>query len=344
MTTPVKALIFSAGAALALGLPGAAVSQEITLRVAGRTPDTHYLITEGIKYWMDLVTEKSGGRVAFDYYPAGQLGNDILQLVQSGAADLGEVPLAYVAEAMPMTGGAAGLPGLFADACHGSRALTAALVPDSTLIQTEWVPAGVRPAMTIATGAYRIITAKPVQSVEDFAGMKTRSSGGSLEVTITMLGGVPVTMSTTDMYGSFTKGTLDAVALSMQSMRPFDLQTVARYFVDNVSLGLGGEAMIISDAAWAKLPDDIKAIMQEAQTEATQHYCDYALTAEATEKEKFVKEDGMTAVTIADDKLAAFTEKTAASVGKWVELHQAAGRPAEKVVEELRAAAASVAN
>ncbi|NRC53053.1 hypothetical protein [Neoaquamicrobium sediminum] len=56
------------GAALAAG--NAAQAQELTLRIGDSFPVGHYIPENMTKFWMERVTELSGGEVAFDYYPA----------------------------------------------------------------------------------------------------------------------------------------------------------------------------------------------------------------------------------------------------------------------------------
>jgi len=326
-------LVGTVGALMSLSV----AAETITLTVAGRTPAKHYLIAEGIQKWMDIVKEKSGGRVEFKYFPAGQLGKDIVKLVQSGAADIGEIPLAYVAKTMPLSGGAPLLPGMFKDACQGSKALTQVMDEGTTIVEAEWKPNGIRPMMTITTGAYRFISKDKVSSKAGFVGKKTRSSGAVMELTLSTVGAVPVSMSSSEMYGAFTNGTLDAISLSLQSMRPWDIHQVASYFVDNVSLGLGGESMMISESSWAKLPADIQKIMKEARVEATDYYCNYALDAESKEYKQFTTTDGMTAVSIKGSDLDDINAAISSARGKWISQHESQGRPAKKVFDELNA-------
>ena len=70
---------------LALSVLGAApaLAQDITLRVGDNLPTTHFLSEHGIQYFMDEVKTRSDGRVAFQYFPAQQVGkaSDMLQLV-----------------------------------------------------------------------------------------------------------------------------------------------------------------------------------------------------------------------------------------------------------------------
>ena len=109
-----------AGAAL---LGGAAVAQDktISLRVADSFPAGHFIPATATIPWMDEVTKKTNGRVKFEYFPAQQLGKapDLLNLTQTGVADIGYVGMSYVSDKMPLSS-VAQLPGAFTTACQGT--------------------------------------------------------------------------------------------------------------------------------------------------------------------------------------------------------------------------------
>ncbi len=83
----------------------AASAQEITLRAADSFPSGHYIGANLIQVFMDTVSEKTGGKVAFEYFPAQQLGKsaDMLSLTQSGVTDIGYVGPSYVSDKMPLS-------------------------------------------------------------------------------------------------------------------------------------------------------------------------------------------------------------------------------------------------
>ncbi len=72
---------------------------------------------------MDEVARRTNGAIAFDYYPAQQLGKaaDLLALTQSGVVDIGYVGPTYVSDTMPLSE-VAQLPGVFLNSCQGTLA------------------------------------------------------------------------------------------------------------------------------------------------------------------------------------------------------------------------------
>ena len=96
---------------LALGLTffaGMASPQDkkIVLRVADHFPHNHFMVEPLVKYWMNAVTKESGGTVAFEYFPAGQLGKatDMLSIALSGVADIAAVVPSNISDKFPLSG------------------------------------------------------------------------------------------------------------------------------------------------------------------------------------------------------------------------------------------------
>ena len=63
--------------------------EPVTIKFAHAIPEgelMNYLIED----WMSGVTERSGGKITFDYYPAGKLGTfvEIIEQVELGAVDM----------------------------------------------------------------------------------------------------------------------------------------------------------------------------------------------------------------------------------------------------------------
>ena len=68
----------------------AQAAEPIHLRVADSFPKGHYLVKLVLEPWMEEVKKRTNNAVAFDHYPAQQLGKatDMLKLTQTGVADI----------------------------------------------------------------------------------------------------------------------------------------------------------------------------------------------------------------------------------------------------------------
>ena len=113
-------------ATLGAGLAAPALAQETTLRVADSFPSGHYVYTAATQPFMDRVSELSGGRLGFEYYPAQQLGKakEMLELINGQVADVAYVAPSYISDKLPLA--AVGeLPLGYSDPCVGTRAFWA---------------------------------------------------------------------------------------------------------------------------------------------------------------------------------------------------------------------------
>ena len=182
-----KALLAASvvGAALAAG--NAAQAQELTLRIGDSFPVGHYIPENMTKFWMERVTELSGGEVAFDYYPAEQLGKakDLLSLTQTGVMDIGYVGASYVSDKLPLSS-VAELPENFTTSCKGTKAFWEIAKPGGALDQAEFAPNGVRVLLVMVLPPYQVLTSNSeITDLDSLRNLKLRTTGGAKEIATT---------------------------------------------------------------------------------------------------------------------------------------------------------------
>lgn len=335
------ATLAAAVAALALAAGPLAAQDRITLKLAGVLSPSHYIETTGTKYWMDRVTAETGGRVQFEYFPAEQLGKagDMLGLAQAGAVDIGEQPVAYVADKLPLSG-IVELPGLFATACAGTAAYHAVVQPGKLVYDDDIKPAGLHVLMAVTLSPYKLLTSRrPVRTLADFAGLKLRTTGGAMELIAIRLGAVSVRMASPDIYQSFSRGTLDGVFFAFLGAKPYDLQTVARYATTGFSFGTAAVTWLIGNRAWDKLPADIQRVMLAEGERAERNFCAYADAHEDAEEEALGK-GGMTMIALDQEQRAALTERLAPVAEQWAAGLDRRGKPATQALAQFKDALA----
>ena len=115
---------------------GAVAAQDITLRLADSLPVGHYMTTGVAEPLMNGTKDMTGGKVAFEHFPAQQLGKakDMLSLVQSGVADIAYVGASYTADKLPLSS-VGELPEAFTNSCEGTLAFWEIAKPGGALDQ-----------------------------------------------------------------------------------------------------------------------------------------------------------------------------------------------------------------
>ena len=105
---------------------------------------------------------------------------------------------------------------------------------------------------------------RPITSLADFRGMRLRPPA-EMSPLLRRLGAEPVTMPMGEVYSALSKGVVDGVVSSADTIKSMHFSEVARYRnVVNISRG-AYPARAISDRAWARLPADLQALLAASQ-------------------------------------------------------------------------------
>src|SRR5882672_1452801 len=263
----------------------AQAADPINLRVADSFPKGHYLVKLILEPWMEAVKKRTNNAVAFDHYPAQQLGKaaDMLKLTQTGVADIGYVAPAYVSDKMPVSE-VAMLPGAFEHSCQGTLAYWK-LARNGVIAEQDYAGNHIRLLLAVSLPQYRIFTVKqPVKDVADVAGLKLRSTGGAQDLTLRAIGAVPVRMAAPEAYESLSRGTMDGLLFPLESVVAYGADKLVKYSTDGIGFGSFIVSYSISDAAWKKLSPDVQKAMIDVADEMMPAVCQAVQKADETTK------------------------------------------------------------
>lgn len=324
-----------AGLALAI-MPlatGSALAQEFNLRVADSFPTTHQY-SKNTQDWLDLVTEKTDGRITFQYFPAEQLAKsaDLLDAAQNGLADIVYAPPLYLSDRLPLsTVTALPLVGNVTDQQALNDAFNSLALNE--LNKAEVLPLGVRTIRSLVTAPYQIMSRKgKITSLEEMAGAKMRSSGGVQERSVENLGAVPVAIPAPDLYPALQRGTVDGTLFNLPTAAGYKLQEQLEYSTDNLNLGLFPVLYVINENVWQTLPEDIQTAMIEAAREVVPPVIE-ADKKGVVDFRKGVEENGGGLYQIDADQLAMWNERLAPVRDDWVERLEAQSKPAQAILD-----------
>ncbi|MGQ9370329.1 TRAP transporter substrate-binding protein DctP [Azospirillum sp. ST 5-10] len=270
-----KAIAGIAAAALA-GWAASAAAQDVTLRMGDSLPVGHVIAETATLPWIELVEKKSGGRLKITYYPAEQVGKakDFLSLTRAGLLDIGYIGPGYVSDKMPLSA-VAELPGASRTSCEVMRSYWSMVKEGGWLFEHEYAPNGIRPLFIVALPPYQMVLGKAgaVATVEGLRGRKIRASGGAQSLTLEQLGVVPVRMAPPEIYEGMSRGMIDGALLAHISIDSYKLTKLTTAVTQGENFGTVVVAYSIGETAWRRLPDDIKALLQEAGEETTLAAC-----------------------------------------------------------------------
>ena len=273
---------------------GTAQSQSWNFKLGTPTaPDHAYNI--GAKKFAELVAQRTAGRVKIDVYPANQLGNerDMVEGLQLGTVDLvvsstgplgGFVPQIFVVD----------LPFLFRDKQHAYKVLDG---PIGKELLDAFTPKGIR-GLAFWENGFRHITdnVRPIEKPEDLRGIKIRTMENKIHLaTFKAFGASPTPMAWSEVYTALQQKTIDAQENPIAVIYTSKINEVQKY------LALTGHfyspaALLMSEKAFAALPEDIRKIMLDTAVECANFERNYLGDTETRQLEE-LKAKGMQVTT-----------------------------------------------
>lgn len=286
-------------AAFVLLSPGLAQAQDYTLKF-GHAATSSHLFQNGLVMFADKVAAKTGGKVKVQVFGDRQLGDDkqLLEGVQLGTIDgalvsVPTIPLTLNAPAFD----ALQLPFLVPSYDKMAEVLSSE-VGQKMLDSLSTV--SIKGLGYIEAGQRHFLSrTKAVQSVADFAGLKTRIVPTPLHKAIwEAVGTNPIGMAFGEVFSALETGTIDAVEINLSSAFAESYYEAAKnatltghYFWPGV--------LMMGSAKFDGMPDDIKAAIVEAGHEVIAEHYALARDQEAEISRK-LEEKGVTISKLSD--------------------------------------------
>jgi tripartite ATP-independent transporter DctP family solute receptor len=258
-------LKLTTAAAFTAMLAGVASAQTVL-----RSSDTHpdgYPTVEAVKYFGELVKERTQGRYSVEVYFGAQLGQeaDTIEQVRSGVIDLNRVSMAPWNGLVPLTK-IPSLPYLFRSPDHARKVMNgeigdqvAAGFPEHGVVVLAFYDGGARSFYN---------SQKPINSIADMAGLKFRVIQSDVFVDmVAALGATATPMPYGEVYSAIETGVIDGAENNFPSYESAKHFEVAKnYALDEHTMV--PEVFVMSKAAWDKLTPEDQAIFKAAAKES----------------------------------------------------------------------------
>ncbi len=109
-----------------------------------------------------------------------------------------------------------------------------------------------------------VLTKKPINSIEDFKGLKIRAPGAYGKF-LRNLGAAPVSLAWSEIYTSLATGVIDgSIGSNMIDHRDGNHVEVAKHMYRLPLAGAQVLPIVVNRNAWKKLPDDLQAVVRRA--------------------------------------------------------------------------------
>ncbi|HXH11002.1 MAG TPA: TRAP transporter substrate-binding protein DctP [Alphaproteobacteria bacterium] len=238
---------------------GEAAKPAFTLKLMGinRTLDPWKLFEE----WAQSVEKRSEGRIKFEFTSLPELGlggAETIRVIKTGVVDVAEVYGGYVAGELPMLE-ILEIPGIFPDPETAKKAILAWKPHEAKILEER------ANAVLLAMAVYpdqALFSKRPVRTLEDFKGLKTRVHSVALASLVAALEGEPLTVAFAEVYTALERGTLDAAITGTKPGLGLRWYEVAKYLVGPISMR-PHVALAINKNTWKHIPKDLQVILKE---------------------------------------------------------------------------------
>jgi len=277
------------------------------------------------------VEKRAKGRIKFEYYYSGSLlpGRETVAGLRDGVADIafcvsfyepGKLPLSTVTT-LPLAG-----------KNYYSTAMALRELMKTPEMKAELDKFNIKFLSHCTNSSYALWSSKPIKSIEDIKGKKLRAIGGQAKM-VKALGGVPVSVVSTELYTALERRTLDGTLANPTFGTDYKFQEVCPNYYE-MMFGNAGIFLGINKNSWKKIPADIQQMFTDlAEDAAKAGHEIYEL--KGVKKLKSLEKQGIVTIT---KPSAADSEKATAiaqnSVWKeWVEKMEKKGLPGQKVLD-----------
>ncbi|WP_374634408.1 TRAP transporter substrate-binding protein [Paracoccus sp. (in: a-proteobacteria)] len=260
------ALCLAFGAAAITPATTSAIAQEVTLKASHNANATEpYGV--GMRKMDELLKEMTGGKATIQVFDNATLGDELesIQGTQLGTVDLAVTANETLANFVPDLS-VFSLPFLFADAEQMDRALQdpAVIAETQKLLNAQ----GFHLVTFFSAGTRHIMTKKPIAQMADLKGLKIRTMQNPAHVdTFKAFGANPTPLAYTELYGALETGVMDGAEAANTNFYAQKFYEVAPDWAMVGWLELVAP-VIMGEAQYQALPDDIKTALDEAGREA----------------------------------------------------------------------------
>jgi len=304
----------------------------ITIRFSTHASLTHIMYKIGFGPGMKLMEEKSNGKLIIKTFPGQSLHSvkDGFKALRSDITDITHGYPIYHPKSLPINL-VISLPFAFPNAYVGSIVAEELYLK---YLKEECENMGSYLFDYHTTSVYHLISKKPVRALEDIKGMKIRTPAGPAVDIIKKLGGVPVFLSSPEMYPALQRGMVDGVFHGYSAFSRARLYEIAKY-VTTFGATVSTSPEWINRKTFDALPQDLKRIVYNTGRIFSQVMA--AAYEEADEAAlASMKKAGVEIITLSDKEMDRMKSAVEPLWKQFISKHEASGFPARELVKDLK--------
>lgn len=313
--------------ALTVLAAGTAFADPIIVKMSTYTPPTHYLTM----FWTEVakeMTEASDGKAIVEMYHSESLGKSTEQweIVEEGLAEMSiAVSAIFYPNRLPAS--------LFVELPFFSQDITTSVKVINKLIERDLLQdefKTVKLLTAYATPPAQLFSNRHLTSVDDFKGLRVVGQGPVWTRTWSLLGAQGIAMGWPDIYLGLERGTIDAAPGNWAASKSWKWAEVAKYPTEIGIMGGFFNAVIMNQATWEKLPQDVQVSWAKILTEVPLRIAAIANESEEQGRE-FAREAGREIAQFPADQRQNMAHSLLPIWQDWLDRNKADGKPAEEI-------------
>jgi TRAP-type C4-dicarboxylate transport system substrate-binding protein len=313
---------------------GRAVVLRATINVPSTQPPA-----KALKYWGDLVTKNTHGRVKFNYLWGGSVtkAGEEIPAIQKGVVDAGFFTAPYYPGKMVLNSISFVVPFDTPDPRLMLK-MYYRVVEEVPEFVAEIEQYNLKLIYPFVFGSYEMLSRKPVKTLADMKGLKAAVIGATFPKWFEAIGAVPISMPAPDRYTARQTGLIDASILPLAPSDAFKWTDVAK---NCTLIHLGcvvlGSTVMNADDFKNLSPEDQKVVL-EAGKQTARWSADQTAEEDARIMEKW-KRQGVAFYTLSASDMHAWAEQLKHVPYDWAKEWDAKGHAATKTLESYLKAA-----
>jgi len=283
--------------------------------------------------WKTEVEKRTAGKVKVDTYPGGTLltARNMFDGVIAGTADIGCLATSYQPGAFPVVESV--------DLPLGWLSATVASVSLWDLVD-KYKPKEFEKVKVITMFTCppaNIMSMKPIRSLTDIKGYELRASGTGAKI-LEILGAAPVAMPQSDVPEALQKGVIKGNVSSLEVMKDFKYAEYCRHVTGNVNLFVVSFAVVMNQAKWNALPDDVKKVIDGLRKEQaiwTGQYVDNHVKEAMKWSMETYKDPKVQVYELSKEELSKWYALLKPMTDKYLKDYEAKGLPTKAILDDV---------
>lgn len=268
----------------------------------------------------ELLAEKGNYEINWQESYGGSIvkPRGVLEGIKLGLGDIGIVTTIFHNSALPTQGISAVTPFIASDARAVAKAVDE-IAKEFPSVNSEF---DAENQVYLATGVvldtYQVFCKQPITGLADMEGKKVAGAGYNLRYLEGIKDAAGVRGGLPTFYNMVQTGVVDCAMLWPEAAKTFNIAEVAPYMLKADLGAVNSKTVTVNKDVWAKLPDEVKEVLQQVAVEYRDHVAGVAMDRAGTSLEAY-KAGGGNVVEMSDEARKAWADSMPNIAAEWAD-------------------------